>query len=402
MEIAFFTESYVPTRDGVSSVVSALARELRSLGHGVRVFTPNPVKGAPPERVEVDGVPVVRVRSLPVPLYAQYRWGLFPFAQLRGEHFRTDVDVIHLHTPGILGSAAFLAARYFRKPLVGTFHTNVWEMRQSFAPTIPVRAFFRAARWYSLGVYWRCDIATAPTPLAARTLTEAARRPFRRPVEVVPNGIEVDRFRPGLAVPDWRGRCGLSGAALVTYLGRLTVDKGVHRFLDAVAQLSRRSDFHAIVGGAGPEEARIVERIRTDPRLSGRVRYVGPVAEEEKAALLAQSTVFVLPSTSDTAGVALLEAMASGAACIASDAGGPSDLIDDGRTGRLVAVDSPGALAQAISELLETPGDRERIARAAREQVLASASIGVTARRFISLYEVLLSERAHGAPALAR
>jgi 1,2-diacylglycerol 3-alpha-glucosyltransferase len=392
MEVAFFTDSYLPTRDGVATVTSALARELTDLGHSVTVFAPNPSSGAPKDETLADGIPIVRSRSLPVPLYGQYRWGLFPFSQLRGRNLRR-FDVIHLHTPGIMGSTAFLAARHLRKPLVGTFHTNVWEMRGSFPPTLPVRFFFRVASWYALGSYYRCDVTTVPSEPTRDWVVQHSRKPFRRPVEIVPNGIEVDRFHPGISVPDWRERCGLPSAPLVTFLGRLTLDKGVHRFLDALADLSPREDFAGLVAGTGPEEERVRERLRTDPLLAGRVRYVGPVAEEEKASLLAQSQLFVLPSTSDTSSVALLEAMACGAACLALDVGGPADLIRDGVTGRLVPAGNQASLNGAISELLANGSERDRLSRAAIDYVRREASIERTATRFMALYEMLLEER---------
>jgi glycosyltransferase involved in cell wall biosynthesis len=393
MEIAFFSESYLPTRDGVSTVVSGLARALHRAGHSVRVYTPNPVKGAAPEHLDVDGSSVIRARSVPVPLYGEYRWAVFPFAQLRGERFREDVDIIHLHTPGIMGSTAFLSARYFDKPLVGTFHTNVWAMRESFPSTPLVQMFFRAAWWYSLGTYWRCDVTTAPTALALDQLVRATRKPFRHAPEVIPNGIEVDRFHPGIREPDWRTRCGLPNGPLVTYLGRLTQDKGVHRFLDAVSAVSEKADFSAVVAGKGPEECRVRERLESDPVLARRVRFLGPVAEEEKPALLAQSDIFVLPSTSDTSSIALLEAMACGAACIASDEGGPREIITPGVTGRLFSVRDPEALPSTLAELLDRPAERARYANAATAFVRESASIDATARRFISLYEHLIAGR---------
>jgi glycosyltransferase involved in cell wall biosynthesis len=377
--------------------VSALAKALTRLGHGVRVYAPNPVVGAPPRREVIEGVPVLRVRSLPVPLYGEYRWPLWPFPALRAERLADSVDVLHLHTPGMLGSAAWVSARRWNKPLVGTFHTNVWEMRNSFPSSLPVRMFFRAAWWYSLGIYTRCDAVTAPTAPARSALLAAARKPFHGPVEVIGNGIEVDRFRPGVTSPDWRARCGLPDGPLLTYLGRLTQDKGVHRFLDAVAALAPRADFGAVVGGVGPEEAAVRDRIGTDPRLAGRVRYVGPVAEEEKAALLSQTDLFVLPSTSDTSSVALLEAMACEAACVASDVGGPGEIVRDGVTGRLVSVAAGGALARALGGLLDDGAERRRLAAAAREWVVREASIERAARRFISLYELLLDERRPGA-----
>jgi glycosyltransferase involved in cell wall biosynthesis len=397
MDVAFFSDSYVPIRDGVANLIHALARRLQSLGHSVRVFTPNSERGAATERDEVDGVPVVRVRSVPVPLYGEYQWGLFPFKELYGEHLRTTADVLHLHTPGSVGSTAFLAARHYDKPLVGTFHTNIWQVQESFPSTLPLRLFFSVARWYTLGLYLRCDAATATTLHARSVLLAASRKPFRRSVQVIPNGIEVDRFHPGISVPDWRARCGLPPDPIVTYFGRLTADKGIHRFLDAVTSVSAHSPFSAIVGGVGPEEQAVRERLRSEPLLASRVRYVGPVAEEEKASLLSQSDLFVLPSTSDTSSIALLEAMASGAGCIASDRGGLKDLVADRVTGRLVPLEAPGALTRAIEELLDDPQTRQRIRSAGIEYIRKSASIDATARRFISLYELILSERRHDA-----
>jgi 1,2-diacylglycerol 3-alpha-glucosyltransferase len=396
MEIAFYTDSYVPMQDGVAVVSEGLARTLHRLGHTVRVYAPNPFAGRATESVDSDGITVTRIRSLPVPLYGQYRWPLNPLSLVRHPRGEPTPDVVHLHTPGAIGSAGFLTSRRFDLPLVGTFHTNLREMRASVPQKFLVPTFFRVAWWYNLGTYWRCDVATAPSRAAQEALEEAVRKPFRRPVEVVPNGVDADRFRPGLTVPDWRERCGLADAPLVTYLGRLTVDKGVHRFLDAVAEAAQRQDLVAIVGGTGPEAEVVAQRIRSDPRLRGRARYVGPVAEEEKASLLSQTDLFVLPSTSDTSSIALLEAMASGAAVLAPAAGGASEVVRDGITGRRVPVLVPGALAIAIAEVLDHTEERRRLARVAAEEVRRTSSLDTMARRFITLYELVIAARGRG------
>jgi glycosyltransferase involved in cell wall biosynthesis len=393
MEIVYFTDSYPPMQDGVAAMTSGLARTMVRLGHRVRVFAPNPVTGAASEEEEVDGVLVRRVRSVPVPLYGQYRWPVFPFSLLREARGGRDADIVHLHTPGPLGTMAFLTARRFRRPLVGTFHTNLREMRASVPQKFLVPFFFRFAWWYNLGTYWRCDVTTAPSAAAREALEAGARKPFRRPVEVVPNGIDTDRFRPGMSVPDWRTRCGLRADPLVTFLGRLTVDKGVHRFLDAVSDALQRTDLVAIVAGQGPEEARVRERIASDPRLAACVRYVGPVAEEEKVALLAQTDLFVLPSTSDTSSVALLEAMACGSMVVAPDSGGPSEMVENDVTGRRVPMLAPGALATALVELVDRPAERSEAGRRAAIYVRRAASLESMARRFISLYSLARDAR---------
>lgn len=393
MEVAYFTDSYLPMRDGVATMTSGLARTMARLGHRVRLFAPSPVAGGSTEEETVDGVSIRRVRSIPVPLYGQYRWPILPFGLLREGRGAAEADVIHLHTPGPLGSIAFLASRRFGRPLVGTFHTNIREMRESVPQKFLVPLFFRVAWWYNLGTYWRCDVTTTPSESAREALVGSVRKPFKHPVEVVPNGIDAERFRPGSRVPDWRVRCGLPNDPLVTYLGRLTVDKGVHRFLDAVRSASERTDLVAIVGGTGPEEASVLERLRNDPALAERVRYVGPVAEEEKAALLAQTDLFVLPSTSDTSSVALLEAMACGAMVVAPASGGAAEIVDDGVTGCRVPMLEPGALTDALVDLADRPSERRAVGLRAAGFVRQHASLETMARQFISLYSLLADRR---------
>lgn len=391
MEVAFFTDSYPPIQDGVSAVTEGLARTLSRLGHRVRVFAPNPLAGASAEENH-DGVAVRRIRTVPMPLYGQYRWPVWPFGLIRSARGARDADVIHLHSPGPIGGMAFLTARRFGQPLVGTFHTNIREMQGSIPAKLLVPTFFRVAWWWNLGTYWRCDIATAPSTAARDTLVASVRKPFRREVEVVPNGIDVERFRPQTRVPDWRARCGFSSAPLVTYLGRLTVDKGVQRFLDAVETAIPRTDLVAVVGGQGPEESRVRERLAASAALAAHVRFIGPVAESEKAALLSQSDLFVLPSTSDTSSVALLEAMACGTPVIAPASGGAAEIVQDGVTGWRVPVTVPGALAKALVEALDAPEARRKAGTRAAEFVRQTASLEMMARRFISLYR-LVGER---------
>lgn len=393
MEIAFFTESYRPNLDGVAMETSALARALHRAGHRVRVYAPAPAPTAGRPPGGADDATVTFSPSVPMWRYPEYRWAVWPSLAPLGRQFSRQVDVVHLHTPGMIGGIGFLAARRAGTPLIGTFHTNLWEMADSFGDGPLVGAFFRAATTWTLGTYWRCDRVTAPSDSAREALVGRARKPFRRPIEVIPNGVETDRFRPGIDRPDWRARSGFADAPIVTYLGRLTADKGVHRFLDAVRDVAAQRDLQAWIAGSGPEEPAVRRRLATEPALGRSVRFLGAVAEEEKAALLSQSDVYVLPSTSDTSSVSLLEAMASGAACLVTSVGGPRDLIDPGRTGLAFDPRTPGQLAERLGPLLDDAALRRRLGSAARADVVEHASVDLTARRFISLYELVRSER---------
>ncbi len=289
MDIAFFTDSYLPTRDGVAVTVDGLARSLTRQGHQVHVYAPHAVRGEPTRESVEGGVRVVRFRSVPVPLYPQYSQPLFssvlPLWARPAERVLSRADVVHVHSPGFIGSIGFLLARHLHAPLVGTFHTNLGAMQESVPSKWLIPTFFRLAWWYNVGLYWRCNITTAPTEAARSALLAHASKPFRRPIEVIPNGIDLDNFHPGLAVPDWRTRCGLPPRPLVTYLGRLTVDKGVHRFLDAIATAADLTDMVAIVGGTGPEDdGTRADRARCSSLRARTLRRAGGRGREGSAA----------------------------------------------------------------------------------------------------------------------
>jgi glycosyltransferase involved in cell wall biosynthesis len=397
MQIAFFTDSYLPTKDGTAVVVDGLARALNRLGHRVGIYAPRPDAGAT-EVSDEGGIEVVRVRSHAVPLYPEYRWpyALSLLRAVRGLSAARAPDVVHVHTPGLVGTSGFFLARRTGVPLVGTFHTDLGAMEESVRAKAGVPTFFRLASWYSLGVYWRCNRAVAPTSLARARMVETATKPFTTPIEVVPNGIDLERYHPGIAQPDWRARCGLEGGALITYLGRLTADKGVHRFLDAISSLQATHDVRAIIAGRGPEEAVLRARLAGDPELGRCVRYVGPVVEEEKPALLAQSDLFVLPSTSDTSSVALLEAMACGTAVVGPTEGGPAEIVRDRETGRKASMRIDEALGATIRELLDDPAERRALADRGQRFVRENASIETMAARYAAIYAELVSGRTAG------
>lgn len=388
MRLAFFTESFAPTPDGVARVTSALASALQARGHSVTVFTPR-VPGTPHRERTPEGVEVVRCASLPIPEYPQYRWALFPLITVPLGGWSRRFDVVHVHTPGMMGMAGFLLSRQAKIPLVATFHTNLRDMSGSFEGAWLAHLFFRVAPWWASGLYWRSDALTAPTPEALSQVMGEMGKPLRSRTQVIPNGIETDRFRPGLTSPDWGARVGSAGRPLVTFLGRLTQDKGIHRFLDALAGLPPSPAFLGVVAGQGVEAAAVEKRLATDPALRGRATFIGPVTEEEKPALLAQSRIFVLPSIADTSSVAALEALACGAAGVITNRGGPPALVKEGVTALLVDPTSPSAIGAAIGRLLADPALADRLGRAAVVDVQANASIERSASEFITLYDLL-------------
>ncbi len=386
MRVAFFTDSYLPTHDGVAQVTAGIAHALAAGGDSVTIHTVR-LPGSASEEAPEDGIEIVRYRAVSAPSYPEYRIATWPwFPDLR----RRRADVVHVHTPGFVGLAGWWASHRRGIPSVGTFHTNLPDMLRASPHGRPARWFFRQWGEFSRRLCWWCDVPTAPTVEAARVLGEGYPDADAAPIRVIGNGVDIKRFRPALSEPDWHARLQAEELPLVTFLGRLTRDKGVLRFLDALANVPPSLSFRAVVAGVGPLAPEIVQRIARSPELARRVRFVGAVPEKEKPALLAQSQLFVLPSTGDTSSVAVLEAMACGSAPVVTSRGGPAALVQPGTTGVLVDPMSTEQLGIALADLLEHPDRARALGKQAAEWVCAHASIGQVASAYRDLYVELL------------
>jgi glycosyltransferase involved in cell wall biosynthesis len=393
MRVALFTDTYLPTHDGVGHMVDGLAHTLARRGHKVTIFTVS-IPGVPSEGTK-SGVRVVRSRSIPLPYYDQYRSAVMPWFKVTRAVENGGFDIAHIHTPAMMGFAGLLASRHWDVPALGTFHTNVKEMQKSLPRSWSVRAFFRLFWFWNAGVYARCSRVTAPTDSARALLLSSFRKKKMSPIEVVHNGIDTEIFHPGITTPDWPSRLECGDRPIVTYLGRLTLDKGIHTFLDSVALLPE-GGFRVVVAGEGIEKEKVLARLASEPVLGKMVRYVGSVTDAEKAALLSQSKLWVMPSTADTSSISALEALSSGAVCIAGNVGGPTEIISDGETGFLVDPHDAAGLARTISNALANPQRLTAMSRKARAIVVDHFSIESMTTRFLELYEGEI--RSHAGP----
>jgi len=203
----------------------------------------------------------------------------------------------------------------------------------------------------------------------------------------VPYGVDVRFFSPDHRANGIRERLGVrSDAFLVLAIGRLVEKKGFEHLIDAVAKTGGVE--LAIVGDGdlrGPLEARARE-------VGARVHFPGFLDREATAAALASADVVAVPSIVDRGGNVdglpntLLEALASGAAVVASRVAGIPDVVDDERNGLLVPPKDPAALAEALRRLVREPETRARLGREARRDAVERLSWEATARRFEECY----------------
>ena len=154
-------------------------------------------------------------------------------------------------------------------------------------------------------------------------------------------------------------------------------------------------DAQLLVGGDGPMRG-AWEKLAAGLGISERVRFLGDVSQSDLPGLYASADIFILPSNAraEAYGLVLLEAMASGLPCIATEVGtGTSFIVQDGVSGLVAAACNPQALTQAINHLLSDPDLRKRMGAAGRERAWQEFTVEKMLKRIETIYTTVLSER---------
>jgi glycosyltransferase involved in cell wall biosynthesis len=214
----------------------------------------------------------------------------------------------------------------------------------------------------------------------------------RRPVTVIPNGIDLDLFDAAEQI-DARERFALPRERLLIFFsGRMERRKGVHLLKEVAALVLARYD--VVLALAGQDLFHYVEK-ELLPYLDsktnrGSVRYLGKLEASDVRSCLRQTDIFLLPSLWENCPYACLEAMAAGRAIVSSSAGGLPELINDGENGLLAQSQDVASYVKCIERLIEDRGLRERLGAAARRTVAASYQDIHVAERSVAYYRECL------------
>jgi len=371
VQVGFFTECYRPIVNGVVASIDALRDGL--IARGVDVVTIAPRF---PHFVD-EGRAIVRIPSLPLPTQTAYRLCV-PY--LNGDDRRRvrALDVVHAHSPFVTGWMAATYARRLRVPLVFTYHTRL-DAYAHYAPfdrATTERAMSGLTRRYANAA----DAVVVPTRAMETLLRELG---VRAPIAVVPSAIDVERFASGRRSPLVRARLGAhDGEPLALVVSRLGLEKNVELAIDACAALP---DLRLAIVGEGPHRAALEERARQSGA-AGRVRFVGTLARERLPDVYASADAFVFPSTSDTQGLVLAEALAAGLPVVAAE----SDASRDVLTGAgMVAPPDASAFAAALRAALERGRDQSAVHLAFSRFTVESQT-----RRILEIYREVRAARA--------
>lgn len=291
MKIGVCTDAWSPQVNGVVTTLTRTRELLEQFGHEVAVFSPD-----------------CGFLTVPLPSYPEIRLPLFPGRRLSRLLEAFAPDCVHIATEGTLGLAARAWCRRNGLRFTTSYHTQFPEFVHQRFPFIPAAAVYRMLRWFH-------DEASATLVATPQVRAELTAHGFRH-VVMWGRGVDTVLFDPAKAEAS-----GLPGPVWV-YVGRLAVEKNLPAFLALELPGSK------LVIGDGPAR-RELERRFPDAHFTG-YRF-----GEALASLLASGDVFVFPSRSDTFGLVMLEAMASGLPVAAYPVTGPVDVVQEGLSGCL-------------------------------------------------------------------
>jgi len=370
VRIAYFTESLLPHVDGVSLTLARLFETLADEGIDFRVYSPFVPGPEVPWADRVRKVPYVRF-----PLYPDYRVALPTFGVGRAlDDFQADL--VHTVSPTPLAYRAVTAARRRGLPAVASFHTHF----VSYFRYYRVRSLEGAGWRFLRHFYDRCDAVFAPS----RAMIGELERNGIPGVRLWSRGIDTDRFNPERRSAEIREAVSGKGP-IVLYGGRLVREKDLDDLVTMSGILRRRGEsFRLVLVGDGPLREELERRLPD-------ACFAGHREGTELAAWYASADLFVFPSTTETFGNVVLEAMASGVPAVVVDRGGVTDIVEDGRTGRITPANRPDALANATQELLGDLPLRTSMGSAAHEAA-AARSWSVINRALVGEYRSLVDQ----------
>ena len=347
MRVAIVTESFLPQVNGVTNSVLRVVEHLERRGHDAMVVAPGPG----PDRYR--HAEVRRVRAVDLPVISSLPIGV-PSPKVHAALTEFAPDVVHLASPFVLGASGLRSARRLGVPTVAVYQTDV----AGFAAAYGLKHGARAAWRWIRKLHGNADRTLAPSHASVRALTDHGVPRVHRWAR----GVDTALFAPHRVDPVLRSMLAPRDELLVGYVGRLALEKHVHR----LAALNDVPGVRVVIVGAGPEE----ETLR---KLMPNAAFLGFCTGLELATAYASLDVFVHPGPYETFCQAAQEALASGLPVLVPAAGGPKDLVEHGRTGYLLEPyddDQFGRELRSHVAALRQSGPRWRLGVAARESVL--------------------------------
>lgn len=376
MKIGFFTDGYLPTPNGVATSVAASAKALEKRGHEVYIV-------APKQPGHKDARNVFRLTSVKMYGGMDERLALtLPEKTLR-EVLKIDFDIIHGHAGGPVTFLGWQIARLKGVPFVGTYHT-LWNRYTHYilqGKLVSPRMAEVATRIFGN----LTDYLIAPTPRVKKELISYG---VKKPIEVVPSGLDLSKFEKSQK-GFLRKRLGLKQQdKVLLYVGRLGKEKSVDFIIRSFAKIQPEfPDAHLVLIGDGTIRAKL-EKLAKRLKLQENVHFAGFIDQADIQKVYVDADIFVFASQTETQGMVIIEAFASGLPVVAIKDPAFEGVVEDGKNGFLVKRGTSEFASKALS-LLNNEDTRRKFSKVGKETA-KKHSVEITAERLEEIYKKLI------------
>ena len=291
MRIAFFTDTYLPNKDGVVVSLLNLKKELEKK-HKVYIFTPSP------DGVERYEEGIFYFKSAPFPPYPQYRISFPNFPKVVEMAKDLEIDLLHNHGIALTSWACLAASKALKIPSITTFHTDIAKTTHYISENIFVEKISSKLAWkYLKFLYSKFDLVTAPSKFAVAQLKRIGINSI-----YLPNGIKLSNFKTSKKRENY-----------LLHVGRLVKEKEVDFIFPCIKKYnsSNRDKIHLKIIGRGPAEDYYKEKAK-EYGIEEFVEFLGFVPNKELAKIYSRARATLFLSTFDTQGLVVLESLASG------------------------------------------------------------------------------------------
>jgi len=363
--------------DGVISSLLSFKDEMEERGHKIYLFIPGD------KNIDDFERGIFHYKAKAFKKYQNYRIApVYSIFTPRTKRIigRIKPDIIHSHSPAVIGIHGVVASHKYNIPLIFTYHTfledSVYFISSSpFVQNIAGMLLRIWLRWYLR----RCNGIIAPSEAAKIEI----KRLIDRDVEVIPTGINPERFAHGNGTAA-RQRMGLGNEKIILHVGRIVREKNLDLTVNAAPMvLDKVPDATFVIVGEGPYEKELKEKIGK-AGLEKKFIFTGFVEDEKLPDYYQAADIFAFPSKYETQGIVAIEAMAAGLPVVAARIRSLPEMIEDGKCGFLFDADDEHDFAGKIIEGLMAAEEGNMSAEA--KKVSASYSIRKCTDRLLSFY----------------
>lgn len=341
MKIAWFTDTWIPNKDGVVTSLLLFKGKLEEKGHDISIF-------APSDHSYCENN-IYYYKSKKFPPYPNYRFPLLR-SLLSNRTLRIikkiKPDIIHSHSPGVLGLHAVRASNEYEIPLLFTYHTLIDD--SVYLLTSNTKGQKLAKKGVELWLKWYCGKCVeiiAPSQYAAQRIKQYT----NTDISIIPTGIDIKQFKEGNTKNIKKK---YENKKIILTVGRIVREKNIKLLLDAAPLILKEVDAVFIIVGEGPEKPNL-EKYALKKNLKNNVVFTGYISDSDLRSYYKAADAFAFPSTYETQGIVAFEAMAAKVPVVAVKSKAIPDYIIDGKNGYLVHPSNEKELAEKLLNALK-------------------------------------------------